>query len=146
MVVPQGLSASSSNRNRSKSVCEPKLVALREEESLMSAGGSYPPATSFPKGDKETPPVSSSTACGSHSERSTQKGSTPPPPPLPVPSPSCDDDKPSSSFFGVRSYLHHFYDSVALRDADQFEEFEEYRYVQSSKVFTRFSANLFPFD
>lgn len=107
-------------------------MALREEESLISAGGSYPSSSStLSSRGKELYHDTSSTASKA-TERTAQKGSRPLSPlPAPSPTPSCvkDDEKPQSSFFGVRSYLHHFYDSVALRDADQFEEFEEYRFV-----------------
>lgn len=74
-------------------------------------------------------PLSTSTASKSPIlSENTSKASNLNPLPSLSPTPrSKDDDKLSSSFFGVRNYLHHFYDSVALRDADQFEEFEEYR-------------------
>lgn len=117
-------------------------MALREEESLMSAGGSYPSSSSSSPGSlskeekdnvKDSGSTASKPSVGNGKKKKTEPATRSTPPPFPDPSPtpsSCtkDDDKPSSSFFGIRSYLHHFYDSVALRDADQFEEFEEYRY------------------
>ncbi|KAI1295458.1 Neurensin-1 [Halotydeus destructor] len=36
-------------------------------------------------------------------------------------------------FFGVRSYLHNFYDSVTLKEAHKYQEYEEYRYLIAPK-------------
>jgi len=35
----------------------------------------------------------------------------------------------SRGFFGVRSYLHHFYEQASIKDPQNYEEFEEYRLI-----------------
>ena len=33
------------------------------------------------------------------------------------------------AYFGVKSYLHNFYESVSIKDPHLYEEYEEYRYI-----------------